>query len=145
MRRSLVAWVRLGFGYSERQACGLMGICRPSLRYKHRRDPQLPLRMRLKELAATRVRFGYRRLTVLLRREGWMVNTKRVYRIYKEEGLMIRKNQIYIFKCTRINARRSCYHSVIKTGFMNWAYENPHGTNPRGFFMVLPGKHEVRL
>lgn len=90
MRRSLVAWVRLGFGYSERQACGLMGICRPSLRYKHRRDPQIPLRMRLKELAAARVRFGYRRLTVLLRREGWMVNAKRVYRIYKEEGLMIR-------------------------------------------------------
>ena len=90
VRRSLVAWVRLGFGYSERQACGLMGICRPSLRYKHRRDPQIPLRMRLKELAAARVRFGYRRLTVLLRREGWMVNAKRVYRIYKEEGLMIR-------------------------------------------------------
>ena len=46
--------------------------------------------MRLKEFAATRVRFGYRRLTVLLRREGWMVNAKRVYRIYKDEGLMIR-------------------------------------------------------
>ena len=67
-----------------------MGICRPSLRYKHRRDPQFPLRMRLKELAATRVRFGSRRLAVLLGREGWMVNTKRAYRIYKEEGLMIR-------------------------------------------------------
>ena len=46
--------------------------------------------MRLKELAAARVRFGYRRLTVLLRREGWPVNAKQVYRIYKEEGLMIR-------------------------------------------------------
>jgi len=46
--------------------------------------------MRLKELAETRVRFGYRRLTVLLRRKDWMVNTKRVYWIYKEEGLMIR-------------------------------------------------------
>ncbi len=90
MRRSLLAWVRLGFGYSERQACGLMGICRPSLRYKDRRDPRIPLRMRLKELAATCVRFGYRRLTVLLRWEGWRVNAKRVYQIYKEEGLMIR-------------------------------------------------------
>ncbi len=46
--------------------------------------------MRLKELAATRVRFGYRRLTVLLRREGWMVNAKRIYRLYQEEGLVIR-------------------------------------------------------
>lgn len=86
VRRSLVAWVRLGFGYSKRQACGLMGICRPSLRYKHRPAPQIPLRIRIKELAATRVRFGYRRLPVLLRREGWMVNSKRVYRIYKQGG-----------------------------------------------------------
>ena len=46
--------------------------------------------MRLKELAATRVRFGYRRLTVLLRREGWFVNAKRIYRIYTQEGLTIR-------------------------------------------------------
>ena len=53
-------------------------------------DPQTALRMRLKELAASRVRFGYRRLTVLLRREDWFVNAKRVYRIYKQEGLMIR-------------------------------------------------------
>ena len=46
--------------------------------------------MRIRELAATRVRFGYRRLTVLLRREGWLVNKKRVYRLYREEGLMVR-------------------------------------------------------
>lgn len=90
MRRSLVAWIRQGFGFSERRACGLVSIGRASVRYRHRRDAQLPLRMRLKELAAARVRFGYRRLTVLLRREGWPVNAKRVYRIYKEEGLMIR-------------------------------------------------------
>jgi len=50
----------------------------------------LVLRMRLKELAATRIRFGYRRLTVLLRREGWRVNAKRIYRLYREEGLVIR-------------------------------------------------------
>lgn len=43
--------------------------------------------MRLRELAASRVRFGYRRLTVLLRREGWQVNAKRIYRLYTDEGL----------------------------------------------------------
>ncbi len=46
--------------------------------------------MRLRELAAARVRFGYRRLTVLLRREGWRVNAKRAYRLYCEEGLAVR-------------------------------------------------------
>ena len=55
----------------------------------HRRRSQIPLRMRLKELAAARVRFGYRCQMVLLRREGRMVNAKSVNRIYKEEGLMI--------------------------------------------------------
>ena len=65
-------------------------MSRSSGRYVSHMDPQTALRMRLKDLAATRVRFGYRRLTVLLRREGWAVNAKRVYRIYRQEGLMIR-------------------------------------------------------
>jgi putative transposase len=49
--------------------------------------------MRLRELAASRVRFGYRRLTVLLKREGWGVNAKRIYRLYTEEGLTVRTKQ----------------------------------------------------
>lgn len=75
---------------SEKRACGLIGITRWINRYQSRRDPQDELRMRLRELAASRVRYGYRGLTVLLRREGWKVNTKRVYRLYREEGLQVR-------------------------------------------------------
>jgi len=67
-----------------------MGITRWINRYRSRRDPQKELRMRIRELAGSRVRYGYRRLTVLLRREGWRVNTKRVYRLYREEGLQVR-------------------------------------------------------
>jgi putative transposase len=59
-------------------------------RYTLTRDPQEALRQRLRELAAVRVRFGYRRLTVLLKREGWTVNAKRVYRLYDLEGLTVR-------------------------------------------------------
>ena len=65
-------------------------MARASLQYRSRRDPQTALRMRLRELAASRVRFGYRRLTVLLRRDGWFVNAKRIYRLYTEEGLIVR-------------------------------------------------------
>jgi putative transposase len=65
-------------------------LCRDTLRYTSCKDPQEALRHRLRELAAVRVRFGYRRLTVLLKREGWPVNAKRIYRIYREEGLMVR-------------------------------------------------------
>lgn len=60
------------------------------MRYRSRRPLQEALRHRLRELAATQVRYGYRRLTVLLRREGWTVNAKRIYRLYDEEELKVR-------------------------------------------------------
>ncbi|MBI1805058.1 MAG: transposase [Ignavibacteriae bacterium] len=59
--------------------------------YQSVADRQEPLRMRLKELAGKRVGFGYRRLHVMLRREGWQINHKRVYRLYREECLGLRK------------------------------------------------------
>lgn len=89
-RRELVSHIRQAHQLSENRACGLVGITRWINRYRSRRDRQDDLRMRLKELAASRTRYGYRRLTVLLRREGRVVNTKRVYRLYREEGLQVR-------------------------------------------------------
>ncbi len=67
-----------------------MAIAVGTLRYQSRRRSQAPLLQRLRELASVRVRFGYRRLTVLLKREGWPVNAKRIYRLYKEDGLVVR-------------------------------------------------------
>jgi putative transposase len=59
--------------------------------------------MRLRELAASRVRFGYRRLTVLLKREGWTVNAKRIYRLHTEEGLTVRtKHRKKAASCQRV-------------------------------------------
>jgi putative transposase len=69
---------------------GLMKITRKTLLYRSRRPCQDALRMRLRELAASRVRFGYRRLTVILRREGRCVNPKRIYRLYTEDELTVR-------------------------------------------------------
>jgi len=89
-RRELVRQVRQAYRLSEKRACGLMRITRWSNRYQSRRDRQTELRMRLRDLAAVRIRYGYRRLTVMLRREGWRVNTKRVYRLYREEALQVR-------------------------------------------------------
>ena len=89
-RRGLVEHLRAAYRVSERRACRATGFHRSSQRYRARRDPQVELRMRLKELAAARVRYGYRRLYVLLRREGWPVNAKRVHRLYREEELGIR-------------------------------------------------------
>ena len=61
-----------------------------TLIYKSQKKPQEPLRRRLREIAATYVRYGYRRLTVLLKREGWKIGAKRVYRLYDEENLKVR-------------------------------------------------------
>ena len=67
---------------SERRATRTARFCLSSIRYRSCRDPQTALRQRLRELAQTRVRFGYRRLLVLRRREGWEVGQKGIYRLY---------------------------------------------------------------
>jgi putative transposase len=89
-KRAVVRYFRVGFRVSERRACQLATVARSSYRYRSQAADQTPLRLRLRDLAATRVRYGYRRLHVLLRREGWRINHKRVYRLYREEGLGIR-------------------------------------------------------
>lgn len=79
---------------SERRACELMGTARSTCRYAPRPERQRAeqaLRERLRELAAERRRFGYRRLLIFLEREGWRVNHKRVYRLYRAEGLAVRR------------------------------------------------------
>lgn len=79
---------------SERHACRLLGLGRSTHRYRARRhERDIELRSRLKELAAKRMRFGYRRLTAILVREGIAANHKRVYRLYREEGLAMRIRQ----------------------------------------------------
>ena len=76
---------------SERRAVRAARFCLSSIRYQSYRDPLTALRQRMRELAQTRVRFGYRLLLVLLRREGWELGKKRCYRLYTEEGLALRR------------------------------------------------------
>ena len=80
------------YAFSQRRACGLMVMAVSSYRYRRRRRDE-PLRSRLVELAREKPRFGYRRLHVLLCRSGERVNHKRVHRVYREAGLMIRRKK----------------------------------------------------
>ena len=93
VRRVLVKEVQVAYRVAERRACRVLGFARSSFRYQSRRDPRAELRVRLRDLAASRVHYGYVRLWVLLRREGWVVNKKLVYRLYCEEGLGIRRRK----------------------------------------------------
>jgi putative transposase len=89
-----VSYVEGEYEMSERHACRLQGLGRSRHRYPARRkERDAALRARLKELAAKRMRFGYRRLTAMLVREGVAANHKRVYRLYREEGLAMRIRQ----------------------------------------------------
>ena len=93
MRRRAVDHVRQVHGLSQRRACGLIGMDVSSYRYRSRRGDDGPLRERLRALAGLRRRFGYRRLAWLLEREGMKVNLKKVYRLYREEGLAVKRRR----------------------------------------------------
>ena len=82
--------MQVAYGASLTRACRLALISRSLWAYSSRRPSQEGLRCRLRELAQARPRYGYRRVHVLLRREGWVVNMKRVRRLYRLEGLQLR-------------------------------------------------------
>src|ERR1700739_2125542 len=102
---------------SERHACRLLGLGRSTHGYRARKaERDTALRARLKELAAKRMRFGYRRLTAMLVREGVAANHKRVYRLYREEGLAMRIRQRRRIRWT--GAARS---AVATRGDQRWS------------------------
>ena len=76
---------------SERRACQVLCVARATYRYRSHLDPRTELRMRIREIAQSRVRYGYRKIRALLHREGWNVGKYLVYRLYKEEGLTLKK------------------------------------------------------
>jgi len=93
VQRDAVAHLQAMMGLSERRACHIVGADRKMVRYRSRRPPDTELRARLRELANERRRFGYRRLFILLRREGELSGVNRIHRLYREEGLSVRKRR----------------------------------------------------
>jgi putative transposase len=91
LRKRAVTWAIRERGYSQRRACGLVGLHPKTYRYASRRTSDEGLRARLRELASQRRRFGYRRLWLVLKRQGVRLNRKKLYRLYKEERLSVRK------------------------------------------------------
>jgi transposase InsO family protein len=92
-KREGVAHLQAVAGLSERRACSLVGADRTMIRYQSRRAPDTELREQIRALANERKRFGYRRLFILLRRGGEPSGINRIYRLYREEGLTVRKRR----------------------------------------------------
>ena len=92
------------FRVGRRRACGLVLLCRATFYYGAHRPDDTPIRARLRDLAQARQRWGYQRLHILLRREGWLINKKRTHRIYREEGLSVR---------TKVRKKRGAHLRVV--------------------------------
>lgn len=133
-RRRWIGWVREAFAVSERRACGVGAVPRATLRYVSVRPSQEVLRQRMREIAHTRVSYGYRRIEVLLRREGWVVNHKRVRRLYREEGLTQKTKRPRRRKCAVVRMVRP----IPGTPNERWAMDFIHDTFADGTsFRVL--------
>lgn len=89
--KDVVAYVVSSHGYSERRACAVTRQHRSTQRKVSRREPHTEIRQRMQEIAATRLRYGYRRIHIMLKREGWPRGRNLIYRLYREEGLVLRR------------------------------------------------------
>jgi putative transposase len=100
--------LKTSYQVCERRACSVLVLARSTVRYESVADPQTALRMRLRDLAMARIGYGYRRLHILIAREGWSVNHKCAYRLYREEGLAMRKRPL--------RRRKACLKRELRPG-----------------------------
>jgi putative transposase len=110
--KEVVAYVVASHGYSERRACRMTRQHRSTQRKPSTRDPRTELRRRMHEIVATRIRYGYRRVHILLKREGWPVGRNVIYRLYREEGLALRtkrprRRKMVVHRQVRCRPRRA--------------------------------------
>jgi putative transposase len=110
--KDVVAYVTACHGYSERRACALTRQHRSTQRRPSRRDRRLAIRQRMHEIVRTRLRYGYRRVHVMLKRDGWPIGRNLVYRLYREEGLALRnkrprRRKMVVDRQARCNPKRA--------------------------------------
>ena len=117
VKREGVAHLRATMGLSERRACSIVSADRKMIRYRSCRPPDTELRTQLRDLANERKRFGYRRLFVLLRQEGEPSGINRIYRLYREEGLTVRKRRAWR---RAVGSRRRSWSNPSRTLVGRW-------------------------
>ena len=104
------------FGCSERKALHVVKMSASLYRYESRKRDETALKLRIKEITQTRVHYGYRRVHVMLRREGHQDNVKRVYRLYREEGLSLRLKRPRRNKAAKLRQPKSSPLRSTKSG-----------------------------
>lgn len=142
-KRRAVRWVREHHGYSERRACRLLRQARSTQRYRRpERDDEKALVCRMQELSHQHPRYGYRRITALLRREGRRVNRKRVHRLWKREGMRVVQRQR---KRRRLGTSAgSCVRRRAERVNQVWSYDFVWDQTAEGRMLkILPVVDEV--
>ncbi|GAD55796.1 mobile element protein [Limimaricola cinnabarinus LL-001] len=119
----MIDFVKTVFGVSIRRACRAVQAPRSTYHYVARRPPQEMLRKRIRELAETHVRYGYRRIHILLCREGWRVNVKRVRRLYNLEGLQVRLKPPRRRVMAKLRSDRSDAMGPNEVWAMDWMFD----------------------
>lgn len=112
------------FGCSQRNAMRVANVSQGSLFYKPVKKDETVLRMRIKEITSTRVHYGYRRVHVLLRREGHPDNVKRVYRLYRDEGLSLRLKRPKRNKAAQLRQPKQVAHAINEIWSMDFVADN---------------------
>jgi putative transposase len=108
------------YGASQRQVCAVLKMSRSVYNYQSQARDVKPLVSRIKEITATRVHYGYRRVHVLLRREGWKDNHKRVYRLYRNEGLSLRHKRPRRNKAARLRQPKQLVRAINEIWSMDF-------------------------
>jgi hypothetical protein len=121
--REMIDVVRTAFGVSICRACRAIPACRGTYYYRSRRSEQAPLRRRIREIAETRMRCGYRPITVLLHREGWQVNVRHVHWLCRLEGLQMRLKAPRRRDIARLRDDRSNATGPNQVWAMDWMYD----------------------
>jgi putative transposase len=119
----MIDFVRSCYRISIRRACRAVPACRATYHYRSVRPDQAPLRKRIREIAETRARYGYRRIHIVLRREGWLVNVKRVRRLYCLEGLQMRHKPPRRRVTAKLRDDRSDATGCNQVWAMDWMYD----------------------
>jgi len=123
-RRTLVDYILEQYRVSKSKSCSLVHLCRSVYNYKSNRRDDNAIRMRIKEIAHTKIRYGVYRIHTILRREGWRDNFKRVYRIYKEEGLHLRSKRPRRSKSATHRLSRPTITGVNQVWSMDFVSDN---------------------
>jgi putative transposase len=115
--------VRTCFRVGTRRACRVLNLHRSMYLYRSRRPEQAVLRKRIREIAETRVRYGYRRIHILLQREGWSIGRTRVYRLYRLEGLQMRHKPPRRRVMAKLRDDRAMAVAPNDCWSMDWMYD----------------------